>query len=135
MEFLYFSSISCSHKIYVNWKEQPVITTINTVAYPIENIEFPAITICSQGSAKDLTEIAIYRQFQTFLESKVKEASSTTTNTSTTGTTAAANTNATTAATNVAENRDGQRRKRKSIADLKEVLILNDCLRIKVDMR
>ena len=97
----------------MNWKEQPVITTINTVAYPVENIEFPAITICSQGSAKDLTEIAIYRQFQTFLDSK----------------------NATTDATNVGKSGDGKRRKRESVEDLKEVFILNGCLRIKVDMQ
>ena len=49
-----YCSIIWSADIYDHWKDQPTVTTINTTAYPIKNVEFPAITICSQGMAKDL---------------------------------------------------------------------------------
>ena len=31
------------------WKDNPVVTTIKTTAYPINKLDFPAITICNQG--------------------------------------------------------------------------------------
>ena len=93
----------------MDWQEKQVITTINTTAYPVEHVEFPAITICSQGSAKDLTDVAIYRQFQTFVESKGKP-------------------------TSVAESTDGKRHKRESNAELKEVFVSNHHLKVKLDM-
>ena len=33
---------------YFDWKNNPVLTTVATTGYPIEKIEFPAITICAQ---------------------------------------------------------------------------------------
>ena len=61
-----------SLEMYIQWKENPTITTINTTAYPIKNVEFPAITICSQGSAKDILDAAMLKQFERFLKSKGK---------------------------------------------------------------
>ena len=64
--FLY--SIYSTHKTYVEWQASPTITTINTTAYPIKSIEFPAITICSQGSAKNVMDAVILRQFEEYLK-------------------------------------------------------------------
>ena len=44
----------------------PTMTTINTIAYPIKNIEFPAITICSQGAAKDVIDNVLLQQFEEY---------------------------------------------------------------------
>ena len=63
-------SIYSTCKTYIEWQANPTITTINTTAYPIENIEFPAITICSQGAAKNVMETVLVKQFETYLEDK-----------------------------------------------------------------
>ena len=31
------------------WKDAPVLTSVSSTGLPLRNIEFPAITICSQG--------------------------------------------------------------------------------------
>ena len=33
---------------FLDWKNKPVLTTVASTGYPIEKIEFPAITICAQ---------------------------------------------------------------------------------------
>ena len=35
---------------YVDWQDNPVLTSVRTTGLPISEIEFPAITICGQGS-------------------------------------------------------------------------------------
>ena len=40
--------------LYNQWQDDPVITTLETAALPIENIEFPALTICPQGSVNGI---------------------------------------------------------------------------------
>ena len=73
-------SIYSTCKTYIEWQANPTITTINTTAYPIENIEFPAITICSQGAAKNVMETVLVKQFETYLEDKGINGSSGTVN-------------------------------------------------------
>ena len=45
--FLGFA-VGLSVQAYINWKDNQVLTTIGTTGYPIEKIEFPAITVCAQ---------------------------------------------------------------------------------------
>ena len=59
-----------TYDIYVDWQENPTVTVVNTTSFPIKNVEFPAITICSQGLAKDIMENVLIKQFQSYLESK-----------------------------------------------------------------
>ena len=59
-----------TYDIYVEWQANPTITVINTTSFPIKNVEFPAITICSQGLAKDIMENVLIKQFESYLESK-----------------------------------------------------------------
>lgn len=33
---------------FIQWQDNPVLTTVATTGHPIENVEFPAITICAQ---------------------------------------------------------------------------------------
>ena len=56
----------------IEWKDNPTTTTVNTAAYPIKNVDFPAITICSQGSAKDVLDTVMFKQFEKYLKSKGK---------------------------------------------------------------
>ena len=63
----FFSSLYSTNKTYVEWQASLIITTINTIAYPIKNIEFPAITICSQGAAKDVMDTVLLQQFEEYL--------------------------------------------------------------------
>ena len=62
-----FGSLYSTNKTYVEWQASPTITTINTISYPIKNIEFPAITICSQGAAKDVMDNVLLQQFEEYL--------------------------------------------------------------------
>ena len=54
----------------MDWQANPTITVINTTSYPIKNVEYPAITICSQGLAKDIVETVFVQQFESYLVSK-----------------------------------------------------------------
>jgi len=40
---------SCSALLYFQWDKEPVTTNVLTTALPVNQIEFPAVTICSQG--------------------------------------------------------------------------------------
>ena len=58
------------HSLYENWQESPVLTVLDTVTLPIEEIDFPAITICPQGSSKDIMNAALFEQFKNFVLNK-----------------------------------------------------------------
>ena len=49
--------------LYLDWKNEPVITSLKTVAMPIDDIKFPAVTICPQGSRQEILDSVLYRQF------------------------------------------------------------------------
>ena len=44
-----------TYTIYWDWQNNPVTTTIGTTGLNIENIDYPSITICAQGSVKEIT--------------------------------------------------------------------------------
>ena len=47
-------SVGLTKKIYDNWEQDPISTTVGTTEYDIENIEYPSITICAQGSVTEI---------------------------------------------------------------------------------
>ena len=47
-------SLGLTKKIYDNWEQEPISTTVGTTEYDIENIEYPSITICAQGSVREI---------------------------------------------------------------------------------
>ena len=57
-------------KMYHEWQENPVVTTLDTVALPIEDIEFPAVTICPQGSAKNILDAVLFKQLKEYILNK-----------------------------------------------------------------
>jgi hypothetical protein len=42
--------VFCIFQAYSDWQENPVLTTVKSTSYPVDKIEFPALTICGQGS-------------------------------------------------------------------------------------
>ena len=56
--------------LYNEWQAEPVISTLETVAEPIEDIEFPAVTICPQGSRQEIIDSVLFRQLKEYIESK-----------------------------------------------------------------
>ena len=56
--------------LYQEWQDEPVISTLETVAEPIEDIEFPAVTICPQGSRQEIIDSVLFRQLKEYIESK-----------------------------------------------------------------
>ena len=53
--------------LYTQWKNDPVITTLDTVALPIEDIEFPAVTICPQGSVQGILDNVLFKQLKEYI--------------------------------------------------------------------
>ena len=65
---LYFSL-----EIYDDWQSNQVVTTVSTTGYDIANIEYPLITICAQGSVKEITgENVTFHNFNGVNHSKAK---------------------------------------------------------------
>ena len=44
----YFMKSLC--QVYEDWQANPTVTYLKTTGLPLSDIDFPSITICSQGS-------------------------------------------------------------------------------------
>ena len=55
------------------WGESPVITTLDTISYPIEKLEFPAVTLCPQGSVLEIMDTVFYYQFEKWVIQKIEK--------------------------------------------------------------
>ena len=49
-----FMAFIISMPLLNNFLDNPVLTTVHTSGYPIENVQFPSITICGQGSVNEV---------------------------------------------------------------------------------
>ena len=68
-----FTAFQTAH-LYIQWKDDPVVTSLDTVALSIEEIEFPAVTICPQGSVKQIGDAVLFKQFREYVvQKKYKE--------------------------------------------------------------
>ena len=65
-----FFAASLSIRAYTNWQDDPVLTSVGTTGFPIEKVAFPSITICAQGSAKEIVDAAFVKQFTDYLLEK-----------------------------------------------------------------
>ena len=52
------------------WTDSPVITTLDTIALPIQDIEFPAVTICPQGSIYGISDVVLSNQMKEYMINK-----------------------------------------------------------------
>ena len=53
--------------LYQQWQDDPVLTTLDTAALPIQDIEFPAVTICPQGSISGIMDSVLVKQFKEYI--------------------------------------------------------------------
>ena len=53
-------AILWTRRIYGDWKSDPILTTVENFAYPIEKVKFPAITICPQGADDSIIRSVSY---------------------------------------------------------------------------
>ena len=60
-------AILSSLSTYRNWKDDPILTSVETTAYSVQKVPFPSITICPQGAANDIVDAAIFKQFIDYL--------------------------------------------------------------------
>ena len=54
--------------LFDEWEDSPLITTLNTSSYPIDEIQFPQVTICPQGSVNNLVERVLFKQLTEFIK-------------------------------------------------------------------
>ena len=67
-----YGATKLSAVAYIGWQDNPVITSIGTTSLPIEKVKFPSITICAQGTAKEIVDAALFKQFNEYLGRKNK---------------------------------------------------------------
>ncbi len=50
------------YPVYTKWRSNPTITSLESTNYPIWNIDFPAVTVCSNNKvmARQLREAVYY---------------------------------------------------------------------------
>ena len=65
-----FLAVFLSYSSYTNWQENQVITTLKTVAKPVHDLKFPAVTICAAGQYMDNVEKVLYNNFRKWNENQ-----------------------------------------------------------------
>jgi hypothetical protein len=63
-------SIYWSVVLYFQWEGQTVITTVLTAALPVNQIKFPAVTICSQGFNYNTFMASLFLLYNDFSKNK-----------------------------------------------------------------
>ena len=59
-----FYAFFMSFQSFENWQNNPIITTLEDTNYPISEVEYPAITICSQGLNLKAVENVLAREYE-----------------------------------------------------------------------
>ena len=59
-----------SLEAFLAWREFPLITSVSTTAFPIESLEWPSVTLCSQGRGLGATERIFNNQLENYLKKK-----------------------------------------------------------------
>jgi hypothetical protein len=65
---LTFLGVFVSVQNYLDWKNEPVVTTVASTGYPVSGIPFPAVVICSQGIDMDAINAALYKSVFDYVE-------------------------------------------------------------------
>ena len=60
-------TLSQVYNLCYQWVDDPVVTTLETISLPVEQIDFPAVTLCPQGSTEDIVDNFFYYQFLEYL--------------------------------------------------------------------
>ena len=61
-----------SSELFIAWSDFPLITSVATTDFPVENLPWPSITVCSQGRGIGATERVYNLQLSNFVKEKGK---------------------------------------------------------------
>ena len=56
--------------LYTDWQNEPIVTNLDTIAMPIEDIEFPAVTICPEGAISSALDAVLFKQLNEYISNK-----------------------------------------------------------------
>ena len=56
--------------LYHQWQNNPVVTTMDRNPLPIEDVDFPGVTICPQGLIKDILDSVLSKQLEEYIIKK-----------------------------------------------------------------
>ena len=62
-----------SVEAYSAWSDFPLITSVSTTALPIEDIDWPSVTVCNQGRGLGLTDRVYQTQVRRYIKEKGKD--------------------------------------------------------------
>ena len=54
------------------WNKKPVITNLETISLPLEDIDFPSVTICPQGGVKEVMDNVMFLQLKDYIMNKTE---------------------------------------------------------------
>ena len=57
-----------SYEVFVSWQETPVVTHLKTTNKPVLDLEFPSVTICTEGINMEAVLTALNQDFSSWLE-------------------------------------------------------------------
>ena len=60
------SAAFLSHGVFQEWQNNKVVTQLKETELPVEQLDFPAITICSDGLNMDAVEKVVETDFEEF---------------------------------------------------------------------
>ena len=73
--FFFILAIFFTTNSYFDWQDNLVITTLKNTAKDVTELEFPAVTICSEGLNMDAVSKALARDFTEWSDEKAKKVS------------------------------------------------------------
>ena len=57
--------------LYDGWQNEPVITTLDTASMPIQEVQFPAVTICPQGAVQRILDSVLFKQLKEYMKEHI----------------------------------------------------------------
>ncbi len=67
---MFKSVYSRSAEAYTSWKNNPVMTTIETTGLSVSKVDFPAVVLCGQGAIREVFSGAFASHVLEFLKKK-----------------------------------------------------------------
>ncbi len=55
---------------FIEWRKNPVLTTVSTTGYPVSKLDFPAVTLCSLGLVNTIMDNAYLYYLEEYADEK-----------------------------------------------------------------
>ena len=67
---LFIVAVVLTVSAYLGWQRDPILTTVATTGLPVTKLDFPAITICGQGTIAETMGMALVEQMRDFYKAR-----------------------------------------------------------------